>query len=749
MTRVTSSPNNMVGQQFGHYRVVERVGSGAMGVVYRATDERLDRDVAIKILGSGTLDESARLRLRKEARALSRAAHPTVATVHELATVGNQDFLVMELVPGDTVADRLAQGPLEEPEVISLGCQLASGLAAAHAAGVVHRDIKPSNLKITPDGRLKILDFGVAQLRPSSTETTRTGTNPGRAVGTIPYMSPEQLRGGQPDPRSDIFSAGAVLYEMATGMRAFPERHELRLMDAVLHRPVTPPRLIKPDVSPALETCLLRALEKDPAARYQSASELEGALQAAKAAAEQRDSAIPPRPSRRALWVAAVLIIAASAGISREWLFSRGGSDPAAAVSTPATGGRLRMAVLPPRNLTNLATVDGWLPIVQSLFTSELTGLHDLGVVDPLSLNGRLEGADSPSQREQRLAAALKELAINLIVDARLVRSGSGTELQASVIDPRQSEVRFVARASLSGEAGLGAAVGDAAKEIVSYLQLNVFKLADTADMRPWISLRQRNVDAVKLFVQANQYLYRFQSAGVEALLRRAIELDPGFVGPRLWLYSVLLHRGAQQEAEEHYAELRKLEPTATPFDQAMIAYASAMRADDHAAQVRALELALEYSPGNNILLMNLAGARARTGDFAGALRDVQPAVQMRWAYPPVYPLAGSCAIQLGQFAEARRVLEIGAGLDVVDPYVFALLSGLEAAFGNQAKADRLLNTYVQRRQELNLPIGDPVIAEVFNALARDARDRRESARAARLDEMRDGMLRAAPARSR
>lgn len=746
--------SNMVGQRFGHYRVLERVGSGAMGVVYRAVDERLDREVAIKVLATGTLDETSRLRLRKEARAISRAVHPAVATVHDLATDGDQDFLVMEFVAGSTLADRIAEGPLEESEVIALGCQLASGLAAAHGAGVVHRDIKPSNLKITPDGRLKILDFGIAQLRPSSNETTRTGTNQGRAVGTIPYMSPEQLRGAQFDPRSDIYSAGAVLYEMATGLRAFPERYELQLMDAVLRRPVAPPRTVKPELSAALETCLLRTLEKDPAVRYQTASDLELALQAVESAGDQSEHS----PGfvrrlvrhRRLAWAALVLVIAASAGISREWLRDKPeAAAPAAPAPSPVSGTRLRLAVLPPQNLTNRAAFDDWLPILQSLFTSELTGVQDLGIVDPLSLNGRLASARSPAQREQRLATALKELGINLTVDPRLVPAGSGTQLQASVIDPHSAEVRFIARASVSSEADLGAAVRNATEAVVSYLQLKVFKLADTPDMRPWITLRERNVEAVKLFVQANQYIYRFQSAGVEPLLRRAIALDPAFVGPRLWLYSVLLQRGERQEAEQHYAELKKLEPTATPFDQAMIAYAGAMRADDDPAQVRSLELALEYSPANNILLINLAAARARTGDFAGALRDVQPAVEMRWEYPPVYSLAGSCAIQLGDFAEARRVLKIGAELRVVDPYVFALLAGLEAAFGRQADADRLFATYVLRRKELNLPVGDPVIAKVYEALAQDAEARREPARAARLDEMRDGMLRAATGQSR
>src|SRR3989475_912688 len=208
----------MIGQTLGHYRILERVAAGGMGVVYRARDEQLDRDVALKVLPSGTLsDDTARLHFHKEAMALAKLNHPNIETVYEFGSLDGIDFLVMEYLPGKTLADRLAKGSLPEKEVIALGMQITAALGEAHDRGIVHRDLKPKNIAITDRGQAKVLDFGLAKLlRPDKHATTDTLTQTQAAAGTLPYMSPEQLRGEPVDARSDIYSIGAVLYEMAT-----------------------------------------------------------------------------------------------------------------------------------------------------------------------------------------------------------------------------------------------------------------------------------------------------------------------------------------------------------------------------------------------------------------------------------------------------------------------------------------------------------------------------------------------------
>jgi len=267
----------LVGLMLGHYRVTEKIGVGGMGEVFRAHDQHLDRDVAIKVLPPGTLtDESARKRFHKEALTLSKLNHPNVATIHDFDTQQGVDFLVMEYIPGITLSDKLANRPLPEKEIINLGTQLAEGLSAAHEHGIVHRDLKPGNLRLTDDGRLKILDFGLAKLRlpVSPTAATESLSETQGMAGTLLYMAPEQILGGDLDARTDIHAAGEVLYEMATGQQPFAQVERAQLVGAILHKPPRPSTALNPKLSLELERIIGKCLEKEPEKRYQSAKEV-------------------------------------------------------------------------------------------------------------------------------------------------------------------------------------------------------------------------------------------------------------------------------------------------------------------------------------------------------------------------------------------------------------------------------------------------------------------------------------------
>jgi serine/threonine protein kinase/tetratricopeptide (TPR) repeat protein len=265
----------MIDRTFAHYRILERLGAGGMGEVYRAHDTHLDRDVAIKVLPAGLLgDEAARRRFRREAKALSRLNHAHIATVYDFDSASGVDFLVMEYVPGPTLSERIATGPLSEREIVTLGGDVAAALEEAHERGIVHRDLKPANIVVTPKGRAKVLDFGVAQLSGPIADIEQTTTQPTSEVaGTLPYMSPEQVRGDTLDARTDIYAFGVVLFEMGTGRRPFDERHTARLTDAILHAPLTPPTQWQPRLHPELERITVKCLERDPENRYQSAKE--------------------------------------------------------------------------------------------------------------------------------------------------------------------------------------------------------------------------------------------------------------------------------------------------------------------------------------------------------------------------------------------------------------------------------------------------------------------------------------------
>ncbi len=270
---------SLAGCELGHYRIVEKIGEGGMGEVFLAHDEHLGNNVALKVLPPDT-DENRRGLFRKEAHALSKLNHPNIVTVLDFDTQQNLDFLVMEYVPGQALDERVREGALPEKEVIEIGVQLAEGLAAAHEQGIIHRDLKPGNLRLTKDNRLKILDFGLARstLSFNSLASTVSAIGPANCCGTLPYMPSEQVLGQAADARTDIYSAGAVLYELYTGHPPFEEKLFTALVDDILHKAVVPPSHRRPGDSGRISAIILKCLEKSPEKRYQSAGDLARAL---------------------------------------------------------------------------------------------------------------------------------------------------------------------------------------------------------------------------------------------------------------------------------------------------------------------------------------------------------------------------------------------------------------------------------------------------------------------------------------
>ncbi len=295
------------GQTFDHYEIQSRLGAGGMGEVYLARDLRLDRLVAIKVLPASFASDEQRLkRFIHEAKVTSSLNHPNIGHLYEIGQADNATYLALEYVDGPTLSKRLAQGPLPLPELLELAAQAADALAEAHTHGVLHRDLKPDNLMIDRRGQLKVLDFGLARVdlkAGTDVSETRTQmlTDPGTVMGTPQYMSPEQALGRPLDARSDLFSFGVVLYQMATGAIPFQGNTAPEITDAILHQAPTQPVRLNPRIPPELERIILRSIEKDPALRYQTALDLRADLKRLKRDSEsgQQASAPPPPPARR------------------------------------------------------------------------------------------------------------------------------------------------------------------------------------------------------------------------------------------------------------------------------------------------------------------------------------------------------------------------------------------------------------------------------------------------------------------
>src|SRR5262245_7603656 len=261
----------------GRYQISVKLGAGGMGEVYRAHDERLERDVAIKVLSAAKLEEnSSRKRFKKEALVLSKLNHPNIATILDFDTQEGVDFLVMEYIVGTTLSGKLEQGAMPEKEIVPFALQIATAMEEAHALGVIHRDLKPSNIFVTPKGQIKVLDFGLANLveQPTHEAVTKATTESNLLVGTLPYMSPEQLLSEPIDARTDIYSFGVLLYEMATGKLPYSATQPITLANAILNKLPPPPGQLRADLSPRLQEIILKCMEKERDKRYQTAKEL-------------------------------------------------------------------------------------------------------------------------------------------------------------------------------------------------------------------------------------------------------------------------------------------------------------------------------------------------------------------------------------------------------------------------------------------------------------------------------------------
>ena len=651
-----SAPAPSDGQVFGHYRLIEQIGAGGMGVVFRAHDEQLRRDVALKILPHNLFSDAAsRERFRKEALAVGRLNHPNIAMAFDFGEQDGVDYLVTEYIPGQGLDEKIGKQPLPQKTALELGIQMMSGLEAAHRETVIHRDLKPGNIRLNRDGQLKILDFGLAKMTEPFDENADTVnlTASMSVSGTLPYMAPELLRAENADTRADIWAAGAVLYEMATGKRAFPDKQPSMVIDAILHYDPVRPTLINPKITVPFEAVILKALDRDPERRYQSARELRVDLQRLMAGGEiatdtlhqskVREIATRSRQRTLVLTLAGVLLVGLVIGyFVKRWM--------------PALKGQQKiLAVLPIETVGQDAATNALGLGLTETLTAKLVQASDSDSVQVVSPR------DLRDQKVQTAGDARREFGTDYVLESSLQRSGQVIRINCYLVDSRTH--RQIAARTIEADANDTFKIQD---QVVN-ATLDMLPGTIEAGRRRALAARQDTQPAAyEAYIRGRGYLLEYEKPenidNAITEFQQALKVDPKYapayagLGEAYWIGYQQLNRGKEWLDKASESCQRALGLSSRMPDGYTCLGNVFFGTGKYEQAVAQYQVALDLDHANNDALEGLASSYAKLGNPASAEAAYQKAISLRPNYWSVYSWLGEFYTGQARYKEAAEM---------------------------------------------------------------------------------------------